>query len=243
MTPQQAKEILLLYRPGAQGADEPEMTEALALAAQDSELGAWFAKHRAFQEAVRARLRSAPVPAGLRDQLLASRKVIRPAFWQRQSVWLAAAACLVLVLGLAVSLLQQPAPDRFADFRVRMVRTVLREYRMDVVTNDMTQVRRFLAEQGAPADYDLPAGLARLSLTGAGRLQWRGHAVSMVCFERADHEMIYLFVLPENAARTTPDHTLEVEHVNKLATVSWTRGNKTYLLAGPPGGDFPKSYL
>jgi len=37
-----------------------------------------------------------------------------------------------------------------------MVRTALRDYRMDIVTNDLNQIRLFMKTNGAPADYVLP---------------------------------------------------------------------------------------
>jgi len=243
MTTRAAKEILVGYRPGVPDEVDPPMAEALALAQQQPELAAWFVQHCAFQQAMRAKLRSAPVPAELRARLLAGRKVIRPGFWQRPSVWLAAAAALVLLLGLGAMLFRAPVPDRFADFRSRMVRVALREYRMDIVTNDMAQVRAFLASRGGPADYELKPGLAKLQLSGGGLLRWRGHPVSMVCFDRGDQEMLYLFVLGRGAAKDAPPSTPRVEQVNKLVTVSWSQGDKVYVLAGPEGGDFVRKYF
>jgi uncharacterized membrane protein YbaN (DUF454 family) len=243
MTAREAQAILLLHRPGLPDDGDPQMAAALALARRDPELAAWFTQHCAFQEALRRKLASAPVPADLREQLLAAPKIIRPVFWQRRSNWLAAAAVLVLLLGLAGIWLRQPPPDRFADFRSRMVRTVLREYRMDIVTNDMAQVRHFMATRGAPADYEVPAGLAQLPLTGGGQLQWRGHPVSMVCFDRGNQQMLYLFVLPRAATKSVPPSVPQAERVNKLQTLSWSRGDKVYLLAGPEEDDFAGKYF
>lgn len=243
MTSSEAKAILLLHRPGVPDDPDSRMDEARAVAARDPELAAWFAAHCAFQQALRARLRSAPVPAGLREQLLAAPKVIAPPFWLRTTTWLAAAAAIVLLLAGTALLRSRAVPDQFADFRSRMVRTVLREYRMDILTNDMTQVRQFMAARGAPADYELPPGLAKLSLTGGGRLQWRGHAVSMVCFDRGDREMLYLFVLPRAAAKAQPPEVPQTEQVNRLATVSWSRGDNVYVLAGPAESDFARKYF
>lgn len=123
-----------------------------------------------------------------------------------------------------------------------MVRGVLRGYSMDIVTKAMLEVRRFHATRGAPSDYKLTKGLEKLTLTGAGLLEWRSNPVAMVCFDRGDHEMLFLFVMNKAAVKDSPPAALQVEQVNKLLTVSWTRGDYTYVLAGPEEPDFAKKY-
>ena len=69
----QAREILLLYRPGTRDAEDPQIIEAMELARQDPELAKWFAQHQAFQLAMRAKFREIEVPAHLQANLLAGR--------------------------------------------------------------------------------------------------------------------------------------------------------------------------
>ena len=70
MNSSEAREILLLYRPGTADAAEPQMAEALEMARQNSELGHWFEQHRAFQKAMRAGFQQIEVPAHLKISLL-----------------------------------------------------------------------------------------------------------------------------------------------------------------------------
>ena len=70
MTSQQAREILKLFRPGAEHVADAEFVEALAVIKQDSELAHWFEEHRAFQLTVRANLCQIPVPEGLKERIL-----------------------------------------------------------------------------------------------------------------------------------------------------------------------------
>ena len=244
MNSHEAKQILLLYRPGTADADDPAIAEAIDLARHDPELQGWFDNHCAFQTALRAKFRQVPVPAQLKQTILAQRKVIplQP-WWQRPSVWAAAAAVMVLGVWLAANWNHPRTPDRFADFRARMIRTALREYRMDVVTNNMGQVRQFLAKRGAPADYVVPKGMAQLSLTGGGLLRWRSNPVSMVCFDRGDQQMLYLFVMNRNAVKDPPPPDPQVARVNKLITASWSTKDRTYVLAGPDDPDFTRKFL
>ena len=243
MTPNQAKEILLLYRPGTADAEDPQISAAVALARQDPELGRWLAQHCAFQDTMRAQLRQIEVPAHLKAALLARPAVVRPSLWRLRPVWLAAAAALCLWLGLAGLWLHTRAPNRLAKFQARMVRTALREYRMDLLTNDMRQLRHFLAGQGAPSAYALTKGLEHLPLTGGGCLRWRGHAVAMVCFNRGDDQMLFLFVMPRSALTDPPPAVPQVAKVTDLETASWTQGEYSYVLAGPEEPEFPRKYF
>lgn len=243
MTSAEARQILLLYRPGSGDDRDPQFAEALELAGHDPELARWFEQHGAFQVAVRARFRQIEVPADLPDRILAARKIIRPPVWWRRPAWVAAAAAMVLLIGLAAFWVQPRTPDRFANFQTRMVGTVLREYRMDLVTDDMAQVRQFMARQGAPADYEVTKGLAQLQLTGCGLLRWRSNPVAMVCFDRGTNQMVFLFVMNRSAVKDPPPATPQVARVNQLLTASWTSGDKTYFLAAPDEGDLLRKYL
>ena len=70
MNRSEAREILLLYRPGTADLFDPPMVEALELARQDPELGRWFEQHCAFQKAMRAKFQQIEVPAHLKTSLL-----------------------------------------------------------------------------------------------------------------------------------------------------------------------------
>jgi hypothetical protein len=116
-----------------------------------------------------------------------------------------------------------------------MVRSVLRQYSMDLVTNDMTAIRQFLTGHQAPADYVLPPGLTSLPASGAGVLSWQGQRVAMVCLDSPDQGTLFLFVVDQSAVRPPPPRNPEYLQVSKLMTASWTRDGKTYVLAGSGG--------
>ncbi len=232
MNSQEAKAILSLCRPGSTDANDPQVAEALEQTRRDPDLRRWFEQSCAFHAAMREKFRQIPVPPDLKETLLAMNKVVRPAWW-RQPVWLAAAAAIVLLLGGAVFWSQTRPQDQFSEYRSRMVRTALRRYRMDIVTNDLNQVRQFMKRRGTPADYILPQAVEKLSVTGGGCLRWRDNPVSMVCFDRGDQQMLFLFVMARSALHDAPPPTSEVAKVNKLLTTSWSQGEMTYVLAGP----------
>jgi hypothetical protein len=247
MTILEAKKILQLYRPSGHDADDRQVAEALELAKRNPELGLWLAQHGRFQTALREKFLEITPPASLKEKILASQKMIRPLpFWQNPVSWRMAASIVLLIgLGLSATALWRNSriPDKFADYESRMVRSALREYRMDLVTNDLKEVRQLMATHGAPADFSLPKGLAQLKLTGGGVLRWRNHPVSMICFNRGDDEMLFLFVMDRAAVKDPPSQKAGLEKINKLAAVSWSEDNKTYLLAGPEEAHFLQKYL
>lgn len=231
----EAKKILLAYRPGSTDARDPEVADALAQAQRDPALQQWLEKQVAFQQTMQETFQQVPAPSYLRDRILSRAKIVKPLHWSWGQVALAAAAALVLLLGLAGWWLRSLPDDTFQTFRSRMVRMVLRQYAMDIVTNDMTQIRHFLATNNAPSDYVLTQGLAQLPATGAGVLSWQGQRVSMVCLDSRGQGTLFLFIVDRSAVKQPPAAIPEFAEVSKLTTVSWTQGGKTYLLAGHGG--------
>jgi anti-sigma factor RsiW len=231
VNPIEAKRVLLAYRPGTADADDSQVAEALAESRRDSRLHEWAVQQAAFQQGVRTTLREIPVPPDLRERILARNKVVAPRWWQKLSV-VAAAAVIALLLGLGW-LLSPPSTGRsFETYRDRMVRAVLRQYNMDIVTNDMTVIRRFLVTKNAPSDYTLPPGLLNLPVSGAGVLSWRDSRVSMVCLDAANQGTLFLFVVDRDSVAGAPGPARVFDPVSKLMTVSWSEGGRTYVLAG-----------
>ena len=233
----------MLYRPGTADAEDARIVEAMEVARHDPELARWFEQHTAFQDAMRLKFRQIEVPQHLKLALLTRQKVTKPVLLQQSPVWWAAAAAILLVIGIANFLLKPSVPDRFGNFRERMVSTALREYRMDIVTNDMRTLRQAIRARGAPADYELSPGLERLQLTGGAALTWRSHPVSMVCFDRGNKSMVFLFVMKRAAVKDPPSQQPQLASMSNLLTASWSKGDNTYLLLGSAEPDFPKKYL
>src|SRR6266849_9238875 len=142
-----AKEILLRYRPGTADASDPEFAEALEQAKRDPELGRWFAQHQAFHNTIRERFKQLPVPAGLKEEILAGyRPAVIPVWWQQPAFQaLAAAAAIVMLIGVAL-FWSRPREDRsFAAFQSSVVRNAQRGYVMDITTTNLGEGRQYLA--------------------------------------------------------------------------------------------------
>ncbi|MFO1460486.1 MAG: hypothetical protein U1G08_13890 [Verrucomicrobiota bacterium] len=239
-----ARQVLERYRPGIEVAnDDAELRAALDFAKNDTELGQWFRRHCEFHGILVDQVRRVRVPADLKSRIRARQSEERrilffPVLHGLRSGWVRAAAAVILVAGLAGFWLSRDrVPDSFADYRARMVRSVLREYRMDVRTTEMAAVRQFMTQKGAPDDFAIPGGLAKLNLVGGGFLIWRSQPVSMICFRQSQSGMSYLFVLDRAGAKDSPPVEPEIVTVNGRSCASWTAGNRIYLLTGAEGVD------
>lgn len=247
MTRDEAKRILSLYRPWAD-ANDPDFAEALALARADAELARWFEQHCATQSAIRSSLKQIAPPPGLKEQVISERRA-RVMVRRRRNVLLAVGAAVFLALaGWIVHEQSREAPNQFANFRHRMIRTALRGYSMDLETNDLAVVRAYLGGHSAPTNYVIPQALGNSQPTGCAILTWQGRRVSMVCFhsgrplQPGDKADLFLFVT-ERGPELRPLDSTKFKQVNQVATATWMENGLIYLLATPGDEDFLKKYL
>ena len=239
MNRDEAKTILLLYRPGTADAADPEIAAAMALARQDPELTRWFVEHCARHEAVRAGFRKITAPAGLKEQIISEQAAHEKRLFWRQRAVLAAVAAVVAALVVLTPLWFQHRgnDDRLAIYLNRMAGVALRGYVMDLATNNPAQIQGYLARNQAPADYVLPAPLAKTAVTGCAIESWQGAKVSMICFRTGkplppgEQSDLWLFVIDRLTVKDAPPAgSRQFVRVNKLMTVTWTQGDKLYVL-------------
>ena len=125
MNRQQAQQILLLYRPGTAGAQDPEFAAALTLVKSDPELSNWLQHQSLVQDALRAKFRQIPVPEGLKEQILSERKVHASLPLKRKLLLSAVCAvCILLLAAVLLPLLRSHEDNSFANFQSRMVNRI-----------------------------------------------------------------------------------------------------------------------
>jgi uncharacterized membrane protein YbaN (DUF454 family) len=235
MDRERAKQILLAYRPGTEDESEPDVAQALDLAKRDADLHEWLQEQTAFQQAVRAQLRSISIPPELKDSILARRKIVTP-IWRRPELLLAA-ACIAIAFVLTAFWVRGRSEDEtFAGFQKRMVGFALRLYRMDIETNDLVQVGQFLAAKGAPTNFALTPGLRQTPVKGGAYLTWQDHPVSMVCFTLPKAQTLYMFVMNQSAIQKgrLPGPTPILQFANGIMIASWSQNGRVYLIAADP---------
>ena len=232
------KNILLLYRPGTADAADPQVSEALALAQQDAELARWFGEHCTRQGILRAKFRQIAVPAGLKEQIISEQFARERTIVRRKLVLTAVAATVVGTLILATLWFRPAKADNtLAIYRNRMIGIALRAYAMDLTTNDPAQIRAYLKQNHAPADYVLPAPLQKVTATGCAIESWQGAKVSMICFRTGkplppgEQSDLWLFVVDRASVKNAPSAgPPQLARVNQLITAMWAQGDKLYLL-------------
>ena len=241
MNRDEAKTILLLYRPGTADAGDPEIAAALALAKQDPELTRWLAEHCAWQEAVRAGFRKITAPAGLKEQIISEQAAKGRISFRRQRAVLAVAVAAVVVAVAVLTPLwfqHRGKDDTYAIYRNRMAGVALRgPYLMDLATSDPAAIRAFLAQKQAPADYILPVPLKKTAVVGCAIQDWQGAKVSMVCFRTGkplppgEQSDLWLFVVDRSRVKDAPPAgSRQFVQVSRLRMVTWTAGDKLYVL-------------
>lgn len=241
MNNEAAKLILQAYRSGGQDANDPQFQEALAQAQRDPELARWFANEQALDSRISAKLdRGIAPPANLKARLLAQQKIVRPViWWQRPAVRYALAACLALVATMAVVWYNawranqfHPHGDSFASYRDTVADfTGYKLNQLDMKSPDVAEVRRWLAQKDSHADLVLPPGLEGRPSLGCRVLDWRGHKVTLVCFELANRQVAHLLVVDQSLFPDAPDDAPLFSETAGVATASWSRGGKTYVVA------------
>jgi hypothetical protein len=234
MNNEEARLILQAFRSGGQDANDLRFREALEQAQRDPQLARWFANEQALDSRISAKVKaSLTPPAHLKSQLLAQRKMVRPIAGWKQPAWqLAAAACVAFLVSLGALWF---VPDRsvgFVQYRNQMAEFAGHKLdRLDLMSRDVAEVRRWLAERESHGDLVLPAGLNGRPSLGCRLLDWKGHNVSLICFELENKQVAHLLVVNNAAFKDAPTESPVFKQIGGVATVSWSRFGKTYVVA------------
>lgn len=234
----EAKNILLLYRPGTADEADSQVAEALALAERDPELAGWLQASLAQQAVLREKFRQVVAPAGLKEQIISEQRAKERSLFHRRRAWFVAGAGVVaLLILLPIWFHSPPAESALVVYENQMAGVALRGYSMDLATNDVVPIRNYLAQNQAPADFNLPTSLQQAEVTGCAVQSWQAVKVSMVCFRTGkplppgQAGDLWLFVVDQASVADAPvDEQLHFAKVNQLATAVWVKDGKLYLL-------------
>ncbi len=229
MNSRDARNILLLYRPGIDDHD-PQFVEALRCVARDPQLKAWFEQQRRSDGALREKLREIEVPAELAERIV-HRQASTARKWNVPQ-WLQLAAAIILLAGLAFFWWRPQPRNNLAAYENYLTHLLSRGYRMSLESDNHARIRKFLDGNQAPADYELTKPLEQTRALGCATLSWNGNPVSMLCFaNRATNAKIFLFVASDRAVPNAPrDRAIEIHAQGEFSTASWARAGKIYVL-------------
>jgi hypothetical protein len=229
MDRREARSILSLHR-----ADEPvndkRFAQAKELAAKDPELARWWVADQEVDDAIATQLASVPVPADLKARITSRAKppAMPQSRWRRPAL-LAAAA--ILMLAVLFGLWKRPfkPPASLAEYRAEMVRFFSVWQPLDLETNNLTDINKFLAKSGAPSGFDIPQPLRDLEPIGCTKLRFRDEDVAVICFKRGNGKVAHLFVINRKAIQGVGPSPNFANQGN-WATAAWVKGDCDYLL-------------
>ena len=236
MSNHEAKFILGAYRANGADAGNAMFSAALLQARSDPALGAWFACAQAHDAAVAARLGEIEPPAGLREAILAGARASRTPQPARRfpTRWLALAASVAVLLAATVAFWPSRAtaePARFAAFAI----------------DDMAHGKHgghgeaagalqvLLSQPSTRLSAGLPVDFATLRATGCRTLNFAGHDVLEVCFQR-NGAMFHCYIancadfpgLPANGPATFAQRA-------QFASASWSDSGRHYVVVSDAG--------
>jgi hypothetical protein len=228
MNPEEARQILILFRPGVDDPSDPFFAEALRQAETDSDLAKWWAEEHEFDRVFAAQIKAMPVPGAIRTVIKARvRAQTNPTINWLRAAGLAAAALALAILIVNVWPRQAVPLD---DYRGEMIGFVKLTPSLELETHKLEQIKDWLEQSHAPSVV-IPAGLAGFKPLGCRVLTFRGRKVTLVCFDRGGGKLIHLLavdsaILPKLPSRDGPIFEPEGEWM----TAAWQENNQAYLL-------------
>jgi anti-sigma factor RsiW len=191
-----------------------------------------LAEHQALQGQMKAPSLYFRAPADLRERVLSSlRKQRRPRFPNTLLRWVAAAACILFLLGagfLLARLAFAPAePERLTrEVASAHIRSLQEEHLVDVRNSDSHKIKPWFAGRldYSPTTIDLKA--QGFPLVG-GRLDYlNGRPVAAIVYRRRDH-LINLFVWPSSGSESDAIHQ---DRLQGFQIIHWSKAGMSYWL-------------
>jgi hypothetical protein len=228
-----ARLLLAAFRPNGADTSDPRMAEALALLDSDAELRNWFQAEQAADKIIAAKLKTAPLPPGLLEQVRAGTHARIASKPRRPGLALAMAAGFAL-LGLLAALWYNRAPTTpagsFAAYRADMAQFLRTFPQLDLTTDRLPEVREWLSEQHPLVPANIPMGIEQFPSIGCRTVEWQGRKLALVCF-MVEGQVVHLFVMPRAAfPDATLDSTPTFAKVGPQNTASWSSADNLYLV-------------
>lgn len=234
---QEAKLRLKIYRPGTGDDSDTFFEEALQMVKQSPELAKWWEAEMANDERVRKMVGMEQVPDGLRESLIESRLETKPREKSKArsfSQWLALAAALAVLLGLALVLKpgatnRATGPDFLKQFAALGESGFIWLAKKSL---DPADLQSWLASKGAPSKFAIPAGLSALPGKGCQTYSFHGAKVSLICFKMSDQRIVHLFVIDQKNLLNPPGPVPQVVREGTHLAATWSSGGHTFLMVG-----------
>jgi anti-sigma factor RsiW len=244
MSNDEAKFVLGAYRPGGRDAGDATFQSALAQAKSDPALGAWFARAQAHDAAMAARLNEIMPPAGLREAILAGARASRAPVTARRfpTMWLALAASVAVLLAATVALW----PTRAAAGTAQLTAFAVNDTAHGTHGShghEAGALQVMLSQPSSRLGAGVPVDFAALRATGCRTLNFAGHDVLEVCFQRDGAWFHCYIVKAADYPAMAKDTASDFEQAGGFGSASWTDGVHRFVVVSSAGVEAVKRLL
>ena len=94
------------------------------------------------------------------------------------------------------------------------------------------ELKSWLATQGSPSDFPIPAGLESHKSLGCQSFMIEGRKVSLICFQIDEHRIVHFFVVDSEDLLSAPGRSPHFFQQDGLAAVTWSAHGRTFILTG-----------
>jgi hypothetical protein len=246
MTNDEAKFTLHGYRPNGSDANDPAIADALAQAARDPALRAWFEREQQFDTAIASGLSSTAVPHGLRDSILAGTKLGNT---RRRALpwWVGLAAAVALTTGTLSVMQFVKIPSGELATVAEIVDVAWAElngaHPNSKHADQLGEVGTWLENPGTRMRDGMPLELQTLVDRGCRSQRIAGALVVEVCFRRSG-TFFHVYISPRDNVRDLGlDAEPTFQQKGEFVTASWADDRYVYVLASEDGSDGLRAIL
>lgn len=235
---EEAKFVLAVLRPGMKDSDDPKLLEALELAKSDPKLKRWLADQSDFDQVISGKLSEIESPPGLRDSIVeitnARLAQDRQLISKRTVVLLAAALAVMAIVFALAPFGAKSENGHLSDFRTAAIEEIKGLKKLDYLSPDHVEIRRWLKEHAGNSEFEIPVALEKLATLGCHLFEWEGNRASLICFDTDPGEatrLVHLVVVEGDLFPSLNDADFKITAEKEWASAVWRDQSRTYLLA------------
>jgi hypothetical protein len=257
MNRQRIIEILEAYRPGEDLESDPEVRQALELAASDEELATIRRDGEAFDEAFSAALDKVEVPEGLQEQILRAagpaladnhpHTTVSPGTnilsWLHPAMF-GAAAAIVILLALSFTFWTPPGGEQAPEIALAQdpisstARAVYASLNPTFRSREGSAIQDYLrSRNGGTCPPSLPGNVVWDKAFACDVIEMNGHKVSIVCFRAPDNSKtmhLFTFLRSEFPDVQVPAKP-RVSREGKACCATWANNDQVHVLYSDKG--------
>ncbi len=254
MNRQRISEILEAYRPGEGLESDPEVRQALELAAADPELAELRRGIEQFDQVFSEKLRSIEVPESLYSDILEQArnrrnpspekgKIIFPNWFHPTAF--AAAAAIILLLALSFTFWNPPGqPDAvriqtagFSNPVMETAKALYANMNPSFRSREQAEIVNFLKSRGGAVPQSMPGGVGWDNTFACDVISVDGKTVSLICFsDPGQSDKFHLFTFNrQDFQEVIVPKTPQISNDGNACCATWADGDFIHVLYSSSG--------